>query len=229
MSRETLDVYTDFKSPYAYLAVEPTRALERDYDIELRWLPYTLNIPEFLGSARLGEAGNVIESNRSERQWKRVRYAYMDVRRYANLRGLTVRGPQKIWDSSIAAIGLLYADSAGSLAPYMDAVFERFWKRELDLEDPTVVEGILAETGTAAKGIETEGFASFLEGEGRSRHDEIRSQAEDRGVFGVPTFCAFDELFFGREHLPLIRLRLQERGLAKPGVEPPDPLSYAYR
>ncbi len=224
MSGQTLDVYTDFKSPYAYLAVEPTRALERDYDVVLKWLPYTLNIPEFLGSARLDEAGDVMEANRSERQWKRVRYAYMDVRRYANLRGLTVRGPQKIWDSSVAAIGMLYADVAGTLSPYMDAVFERFWKRELDLEDPAVVEGILEETGT-----ETQSFASFLEDEGRSRHDEIRSRAEERGVFGVPTFCAFDEVFFGREHLPLIRLRLHERGLAKPGVEPPSQLTYAYR
>ena len=225
MSRETIDVYTDFKSPYAYLAVEPTRALERDYDVELRWLPYTLNIPEFLGSARLDENGEVLEAERSERQWKRVRYAYMDVRRYANLRGLTVRGPQKIWDSSIAAIGLLYADAAGTSAPFVDAVFERFWKRELDIEDSAVVEAVLAETGATA----SESFASFLAGEGRSRHDEIRSQAEDRGVFGVPSYCAFDEVFFGREHLPLIRLRLHERGLAKPGVEPPNELTYAYR
>jgi hypothetical protein len=33
----------------------------------------------------------------------------MDARRFANRRGLTVRGPQKIFDSSIAAIGMLYA------------------------------------------------------------------------------------------------------------------------
>ena len=41
-------------------------------------------------------------------------------------------------------------------------------------------------------------------------------EAETAGVFGVPSYLMDDgELFWGREHLPLIRLRLHERGLAR--------------
>ena len=137
MTDKAIDLYTDVKSPYAYLAVAPARALARDYRVALNWRPYTLHIPDFLGSAKVDGDGRVVEEERSAHQWRRVRYSYMDVRRYANLRGLTVRGPRKIWDSSLAHIGLLYARDAGpdALDAYLDAVFERFWKRELDIED----------------------------------------------------------------------------------------------
>ena len=50
-------VYLDFKSPYAYLAIEPTRALERKLGVQFDWRPFVLDIPSYLGSARLDEAG----------------------------------------------------------------------------------------------------------------------------------------------------------------------------
>ena len=98
MVDQRLTVYIDYKSPYAYLAVEPTWAIARDYKVALEWLPYTLDIPDFLGSAKVNNQGEVLEEDRSSHQWRKVRYSYMDVRRYANLRGLTIRGPQKIWN-----------------------------------------------------------------------------------------------------------------------------------
>ena len=78
-----------------------------------------LDIPSFLGSARVDESGRVIEEERNAHQWRRVRYSYMDCRRQANKRGLIIRGPQKIWDSTLAACGMLYAKRQGgrSAAP----------------------------------------------------------------------------------------------------------------
>ena len=78
-------VYSDFKSPYAFLAKDLIYELESDFDVHLEWLPYTLDIPSYLGSARLDERGEVIESNRNAHQWRRVRYSYMDCRRQAGL------------------------------------------------------------------------------------------------------------------------------------------------
>lgn len=214
MSEQNVSVYIDYKSPYAYLSIEPIWTLERDYDIALDWLPYTLDIPEYLGSAKVDDDGAVVEQSRSERQWRRVRYSYMDVRRYANLRGLTVRAPRKIWDSSLAGIAMLYAKDRGVFDAFADAVFARFWKRELDIEDREVLAGVLAEAGA-----ETAGWDAYLDGEGRAAHDRIRAAAEEKGVFGVPAYVLDGEVFWGREHLSLIRLRLAAHGLAKPGVE----------
>ncbi len=195
-------IYTDYKSPYAYLAKDLTYELARDFPVRLDWLPYVLDIPSFLGSARLDAAGQVIEENRNAHQWRRVKYSYMDCRRQARKRGLVIRGPQKIWDSTLAAAGLLYAKRQGDevLRGYSDRVFERFWKRELDIEDPAVIAAVLAEAGADAAG-----FAAYAAEEGPGEVDRISRAAEAQGIFGVPTFVIDGEQFWGREHLPDIR------------------------
>jgi 2-hydroxychromene-2-carboxylate isomerase len=195
-------VYIDFKSPYAYLAKDPARDLERRFDISLDWLPYILDIPRFLGSARLDAAGNVVEENRNAHQWRRVRYSYMDCRRQARKRGLVIRGTQKIWDSTLAAAGMLYAQRQGPepLRRYIEITFERFWKRELDIENPAVIESVLAEAGA-----NTGGVTAWLPSDGVREVALILRGAEEKGVFGVPTFVIDSELFWGSEHLPDIR------------------------
>lgn len=210
-----LEVYIDFKSPYAYIAKDPTYALEAEFGIEIDWYPLTLNIGSYLGTARTNDSGEVVESNRSERQWAAVKYAYRDARRYASLRGLTLRGTQKIWDSSIAAIGLLWAKRQGhdALKRYIDGVFEPFWKRELDIEDPAMVADMLERSGA-----HLDGFDEFLNGEGRGYHDALQDEILDRGLFGVPSYVIDGVMYFGREHLPRVRWHLGGRRGAFPDV-----------
>jgi 2-hydroxychromene-2-carboxylate isomerase len=198
----TVTVYIDYKSPYAYLAKDLAYELARDFPVRLDWLPYVLDIPSFLGSARVDGSGRVIEENRNAHQWRRVRYGYLDCRRQARKRGLVIRGPQKIWDSALAACGMLYAkrQSEAVLRRYNDLTFERFWKRELDIEDPAVVTGVLAEAGA-----DTAPFADYRAGPGLQEVAQIGRDAEEKGVFGVPSFIVDGELFWGREHLPDIR------------------------
>jgi 2-hydroxychromene-2-carboxylate isomerase len=197
-----LIVYIDYKSPYAYLAKEPTYALEQQLGIEIDWRPLTLNIPSYLGSARLDERGKVVESQRTPQQWTGVKYAYRDARRYASLRGITVRGTTKIWDSSLAGIGMQWckAQSRTVLRGYTDRVYERFWKRELDIEDGAVIETVLREAGA-----DVTGFAEYATGDGRVLHDAMQAQIFAAGIFGVPSYVVAGELFFGREHLPMVR------------------------
>ena len=99
----TVTVYTDYKSPYAYLAKDPAYALESIPGVKLDILPYVLNIPDFLGSAKLDEAGNVVEEQRSAHQWRRVKYSYMDCRREANLRGSRPWMPACFRPSSVSS------------------------------------------------------------------------------------------------------------------------------
>ena len=200
--QRTLAVYIDYKSPYAYLAKDLVYELERDFAVHIDWLPYTLDIPSALGSATVDDNGRVIEEQRNAHQWRRVRYSYMDCRRQAQKRGLVIRGPRKIWDSTLALRGMMYAKREGPtvLRRYHDTVFERFWKRELDIEDPGVISMVLAGTGANTTGLPT-----YLAGQSREELENICRAAEAMGVFGVPTFVLSGELFWGREHLPDIR------------------------
>src|SRR5579863_2941182 len=175
----TVTVYTDYKSPYAYLAKDLVYELARDFAVHIDWLPYVLDIPSFLGSATLDAAGRVVEESRNAHQWRRVKYSYMDCRRQARKRGLVIRGPQKIWDSTLAAAGMLYAKRQGDevLRHYHDRVFERFWKRELDIEDAAVIAAVLAEAGA-----ETAGFAAYADGDGPREVDRVSRAAEEIGI-----------------------------------------------
>lgn len=206
---DALAVYVDLKSPYAYLALGPTRELCRSHGVAIDWLPYVLDIPSYLGSARLDPAtGVVVESERNEHQWRRVRYAYMDVRREANRVGLTIRGTQKIWDTRLAAIALLYAKRSAPerIDAFLEATFAPFWRRELDAESASVLAAKLDESG-----IDARGFAAFAAGEGREQLAREMQAAHARGVFGVPSYGWRGELFWGREHLPRLAEKMRAR------------------
>ncbi len=210
-----LAVYIDLKSPYAFVAIEPTRAMARSVGVPIDWRPFTLDIPSYLGSARLDKRGRVATANRTAQQWSGVRYAYRDARRYAALTDKTLRGTEKIWDSSLAGIAMLWAKRQGSdaLDRFLDRAYPPFWRRELDIESLDVLQSTLEEAG-----VDCTGFAEFAAGEGRSQHDLLNQRAFDGGVFGVPTYLVGEEMWFGREHLPRVAWLLAGRTGPAPDV-----------
>ena len=214
-SDSRLILYLDVKSPYAYLAKDEAKELERMFDINIDWRPLTLNIPSFLGSARVNEHREVVEENRTPRQWQAVRYAYYDVKRYARLRETLVYGPRKVWDTTNTHLGWLYAKqrSRNCLMNYLDDVYERFWKRNFDPEDLSQVESALQNAG-----CETGDFSEYAATEGRDRLEALQRALPEAGIFGVPTFVVDGEVLFGREHLPRINWILNGRNGKSPDV-----------
>jgi 2-hydroxychromene-2-carboxylate isomerase len=192
-------LWIDYVSPYAFVAKAGAYRLEADYDIALTWRPYTLDVASYMGSVE----------GRDAHHWRRVRYSYMDARRYANQQGLTLMGPKKIYYARPANAGMLYAQKHDAFRAYNDMAFDRFWRRAFDPEDVAAVEGLLVEAGAPA------GFAAFLAGEGGAEHDRLRNEAEASGVFGVPMFVFENELFWGGDRIGLLRERLDEKGVAR--------------
>lgn len=197
--RPTVIVWSDYISPYAFVAKAWAYALEADYDLTLDWRPYTLDIASFQGSVE----------QRDPHHWRRVRYAYMDARRFANKQGLTLMGPKKIFYARPVNAGMLYAQEHGVFQAYNDRAFERFWRRDLDPESVEAVAALLEQCGAPA------GFASFYAGEGGGRHDQLRTEAEASGIFGVPSFVFDGELFWGGDRVLLLRERLDEKGVTR--------------
>ncbi|HBX00041.1 MAG TPA: hypothetical protein DEF77_03765, partial [Gammaproteobacteria bacterium] len=76
-----LIVHIDFKSPYAFLAIEPTRQMLAKLGLQADWRPFVLDIGSYLGTAKLAKDGKVEKQNRSQEQWSGVKYAYFDCRR----------------------------------------------------------------------------------------------------------------------------------------------------
>jgi len=217
-------VYIDYKSPYAFIAKDLTYALSDKLGVEFDWRPLTLDIPSYLGSAKLDKAGKVESSNRSKSQWSGVKYAYADARRYAKRQGYMLRGTEKIWDTRLVHIAMLWAKAQGAnaLRRFTDAVYPPFWRRELDVENLEVVLDVLR-----ASGVETEGFAGYAANDGGALHDQMQQAVFDCGIFGVPTYVctATGQWFFGREHLGTIEWLVRTHHLKEPADQigpPPD-------
>ncbi|CAF5001070.1 unnamed protein product, partial [Rotaria magnacalcarata] len=73
----------------------------KDYPVQLRFIPWAFRVEETFG-------GNLQERNKLN--WNKVRYLYLDCRRFANERGMIIRGPERLFDSRLSLIGGLYAD-----------------------------------------------------------------------------------------------------------------------
>jgi len=197
-SRELVKLYFDYKSPFAYLAMAPAFALPGRFEIELRWIPYLLRIK--------GKGDRSVYS-----EWK-VRYSYLDARRAANQRGgFTIRGPRKVYDSTPALIGGLFAQQAGFFPAYTEAVFSRFFEHRLEIDEPQAIAALIEELGGSAAA-----YHDYRAAEGALAFEACVAEGLKDHVFGVPVFLFRDEPFWGQDRIPLLEQRLREAGLARP-------------
>lgn len=194
MEKPHIRIYTDYKSPYAFVANKRLFELEEQYGAELEWLPYTLRVAEFMGSVE----------ERTPHFWRKVRYLYMDARRYANAQGLTMKGPRRIYDAFYSSAGMLFAQRHGLFRPYHDTVFRRFWSHDLQIDELSDISGVITSIGGSAKD-----FEAYVHGPARAEHDRIIDEAEALGVFGVPTMVFNGELFWGGDRIDLLIERIK--------------------
>jgi 2-hydroxychromene-2-carboxylate isomerase len=194
---EEIKLYFDYKSPYAYLAMQPAFELPERYAARVRWIPYLLRIK--------GRGQRSVYS-----EWK-VRYSYLDARRWANRRGgFPVKGPPKIYDSSPALIGGLFAQERGFFRPYTETVYRRFFDRTLEIDLPEQVEQVIEELGQSGAD-----YRKFLDGEGPARFEACLEEGEADHIFGVPLFVFRGEPFWGNDRIPLLEERLAQHGLRR--------------
>ena len=199
--RLELKMYSDYKSPYAYLAFDPAFELEQRYPVTLRWIPFQLRLKG--------------KGERSVYSEYKVRYSYMDARRHAKERGLWLRGPLKIYDTTPALIGGLFAERQGRLLDYSRRTFELFFKRELEVDQPDAVAGLIADLGMSARD-----YLDYLGGEGPRDYERAQQEASEDHVFGVPMFLFQGEQFWGHDRLGLLESRIAE-AVARAGAAAP--------
>jgi 2-hydroxychromene-2-carboxylate isomerase len=195
--RAEVKMYSDYKSPYAYLAFDPGMALEQRFAVRVRWRPFQLRLKG--------------KGERSVYSEHKVKYSYLDARRWANMRpgGLVLKGPLKIYDTTPALIGGLYAETQGRLVDYSRTVFQRFFRRELEVDQPGAVAAVIAELG-----MSDQGYRDYLAGEGMAAYERAQEEAVADRIFGVPIFVFEGEPFWGHDRIDLLERRLAEAGLA---------------
>jgi 2-hydroxychromene-2-carboxylate isomerase len=122
---------------------------------------------------------------------------------------LRIKGPLKVYDSTPALIGGLFAMREGFFRPYTDAVYRRFFERRLEIDQPEAIAALIAELGGSARD-----YVAWRDGDGAVEFEACQREAEEDHVFGVPLFVFRGEPFWGHDRMPLLEERLAEAGLA---------------
>jgi 2-hydroxychromene-2-carboxylate isomerase len=187
-------MYSDYKSPFAYLAFDPAFELPQRYRIRLRWIPFQLRIRG--------------KGERSQYSEYKARYSYLDARRWAKPRGLLIRGPLKVYDTRPALIGGLYAESQGRLMDYSRRAFELFFHREFEADQADAVAALIERLGMSGHA-----YRDYFDGAGAIEYDRAQAEAAQDNVFGVPLFFFEREPFWGHDRIPVLEERLTEAGL----------------
>jgi len=195
MERKEVKMYSDYKSPFAYLAFDPAFALEERYRVRTRWIPFQLRIKG--------------KGERSTYSEYKAKYSYLDARRWAKPRGLVIRGPLKVYDTTPALIGGLFARTQGRLLDYSRKAYELFFRRELEADRAEAVAALIASLGMSAAE-----YREYLAGPGLRAYQQAQDEAAADHIFGVPIFILDGEPFWGHDRLPMLEQRLAEQGLA---------------
>jgi len=182
----------DFGSPNAYLAY---RALP---PILARTGAQLIINPCLLGGI-FKATGNTAPTVAFAPIKGKVEYEMLEIRRFVAKHRLDKfrLNPHFPVNTLMLMRGFVAAQAAGQEAPYLEMGLQGLWEEGLKLDDPEVL----------ARRIDSAGLnsASLL---AAAQTDRVKLKLADntaaavaRGVFGIPTFFAGGEMFFGKERL----------------------------
>ena len=199
-----IKLYFAYTSPFTYLAIDPAYGLERTHRVKLRFIPFGVNIRKVYG-------GEVVE--RDERNRRKLKYLYLDARRLAAERGMTIMPPQRIYSARFAFYGGMCAEDQDQFRAYADRVYERFWRRQLNVEDPDALAAILREVDADDRQFRR--YIADESAEAKPRLKACFAEADRDQVFGVPTFVVDGERFWGCDRMDWLIRKLDAMSLRR--------------
>jgi 2-hydroxychromene-2-carboxylate isomerase len=199
MVSKTVEFIFDFASPNAYLVMQALPPLLERTGAEL------LITPALLGGI-FKATNNVAPFVRFAETPLRMQYEMLEVRRFIADHGITKfqMNPHFPINTITIMRGAMVAERDGFLRPYIDAVLTAMWETAKNMGDASVIAEVLDAAGFDSAAI----LAATQEQEIKDALAANTASAVDRGVFGIPTFFARDEMFFGKERLAQVERAL---------------------
>ncbi len=198
-----VDFYYSIGSRYSYLASSQIAGIAADTGCTVDWRP--LNSVRLL--ARRGTSPFQGPPVSGQYEWS---YRERDAARWASLYGISFVEPRGRveFDPELLALACTAAKRLGEVESYSHQLFSAMFDGSVARIDESECLRRCEACGMPAHHFERELRA---EGTRRQLEDEIDT-ALASGVFGVPTFVAGGELFFGNDRLALLRHHLTRAG-----------------
>lgn len=187
-----VEIFFDFLSPFSYLAVEEFSRLKQSGELPELAIVWRPVIMSQLIHAYETKGPAEIASKRD--------FLFRQVLRIAERSQIAVKVPKQLPFNSLEALRLTlyWAQKGVDVEALVLSFFRAAWAKGADLGDLDILTECMQEVGLDAK----EGHESSGKKEVRLNLKENLKLALAQGVFGVPTFIAGDELFWGRDSLP---------------------------
>lgn len=188
--KQVVDWYFDVISPFAYLAFHSLDRLPET--VEVRFQPVL-----FAGLLKhWGQKGPA--EIPPKREWT-FRWLHW----LARQQGVPFRPPPRHPFVPLPYLRLCLA--AGNRRAAAAAIFDALWARGADAEDAHTLRALTKTLGVDEARLQDPAIKQAL-------HDATAA-AIDRGVFGVPTLLAEDELFWGVDAMPFALERIRAQGV----------------
>ncbi len=181
-----MDVYIDFKSPAAYLAVKPTIELARQYQAAISWHPIKTRQPRIPAIQANEDRGATHRRVRAIAREKTFLH-------YASVQNLDMQFRDDPGSTDVALAALAGLD--GNAERFVQLACAAYWTTDKDLDSRDVVQSLLRSAGYDLD-------IMSLEVETMIKDTEERTGSI--GAIDAPAYVVAGELFIGREHLPWI-------------------------
>lgn len=197
-----LEFFFDCSSPWTYLAFHNVQPLARELGAAIRWRPV------MVGGVFNAVNPSVYESRANPVVAKKA-YAVKSMADWARWSGVKLYFPPAIFPINSVKVmrACLVLDREGKLVEFARAAFEAYWGEGRDISTDLLVRELCARVGTDADAVLAAIGQQAVKDELRANTDELIA----RGGFGTPTMFLGDDMYFGNDHLPLVRSALEQR------------------
>lgn len=195
-----IEFFFDISSPWTYLAFTNVQPMAAELGATIHWKPF------MVGGVFNTVNPTVYESRRTPVPAKQA-YLGKSLADWARWTGVQINFPPKVFPVNSVKLmrGCLVLDAQGRLPAFAKAGFEAYWRDDLDISQDSVVREVCARAGVDADALLAAIGAQEIK-------DQLRANTEEliaRGGFGTPTIFLGDDMYFGNDHLPLVRAALE--------------------
>jgi 2-hydroxychromene-2-carboxylate isomerase len=194
---KTIEIYYSFQSPLSYLALDGIYSLERDFDVELIWQPFSAR-----ASGQQVAAHPIV--------MEKLSYLFESTKRYAKHYNVPLHFPED-WpkdefDPGKVTRGALVARDMDILMEYNYKVFHKIWGLGENPND----EGFMQELCEELDIDLGEFLSKNSSSDTRERVKNIYKRGKKFEIFDTPTFIIDSQRFVGLDILPFVRELLQD-------------------
>ena len=188
-----VDFIFDFASPNAYFCHRVIPEIEKRTGATFNYVPCLLGgIFKITNNQAPMMAFNGITN--------KLEYQNIEIQRFIkkhNLADFTMNSFFPVMTLQLQR-GAIAAMSLNVFDEYLEAIFKGMWEKGLNLADQEVLINLL----TAETQIDISNLVEKMQTqEIKDQLIQNTSNAVERGAFGIPTFFADDEIFFGKDSL----------------------------